>query len=591
MRVIEKKNRTHLTQAALGKIQCDLSIDNIQLVNVITGEIYPAGVDVIDGIIARVRMNGEPCISPAKKQVNGHGYYLLPGFIDTHMHVESTMMIPENFGKAAVVWGTTTAVTDPHEIANVAGISGVKFMLDSAEYSPLRIYTLAPSCVPAVPSVESAGAAFFDRDIYELMQEEGVIGVAEIMDYLGVINDDERMHDIIAVGEGENGFLQGHCPYVRGNELCAYLDGGPVSDHEVRVASELSEKLRLGMHVNIKSSSLSDTVQEFLKGVKDVPIHDFVSLCTDDVHAADLLTTGHINHIVNECIKGGLDPIDVIRFGTINAARELRFEDCGAIAPGYVADMQLVSNLNFDKRPIQVYVAGELVSENGKLTYNKKSEQYTLPNTVNIPQVTSPDVFAIPAKSPEEQHLVFSAARTSMVPGQKLVYEHFPVYNNKLVIPDLNKYQFLSIVNRHGSGDITTVVCSDFHLMHGCIASTISHDSHNMTIAFRHSKDAYVAAKELERIGGGMCFVEDGEVKFSLPLPVAGLMSQLEAPDIAEKIKQMDEWVNYASDNLSPMLLAIAILALPVRPGIIITDKGIIRGETLEFVPQVIGDN
>lgn len=175
-----------------------------------------------------------------------------------------------------------------------------------------------------------------------------------------------------------------------------------------------------------------------------------------------------------------------------------------------------------------------------------------------------------------------------MVPNQKLVYEHFPVYNNKLVIPDLNKYQFLSIVNRHGSGDITTVVCSDFHLMHGCIASTISHDSHNMTIVYRHSKDAYVAAKELERIGGGMCFVEDGEVKFSLPLPVAGLMSNLPAPQIAEEIKKMDKWVEYASDNLSPMLLAIAILALPVRPGIIITDKGIVRGETLEFIPQTI---
>ena len=588
MRVIKNKNRTRLTQAALGKIRCDLSIDNVQLVNVMTGEIYPAGVDIIDGIIARVRMDGSQCLPPAKKQVNGHGYYLLPGFIDTHMHVESTMMIPENFGAAAVVWGTTTAVTDPHEIANVVGINGVKFMLESAEYSPLRIYTLAPSCVPAVPSVEGAGASFKDREIYELMQEENVIGVAEIMDYIGVINDDERMHDIIAVGEGENGFLQGHCPYVRGNELCAYLDGGPVSDHEVRVADELIEKMRLGMHVNIKSSSLSDTIQEFLNGVKSVPIHDLVSLCTDDVHAADLLSTGHINHIVNECIKGGLEPIDTIRFGTWNAARELRFEDCGVIAPGYVADMQLVSDLNFNKRPIQVYVAGELVSENGKLTYTKKDRQFSLPNTVKIPQITSPDVFAIPANGPEEKHLVFSAARTSMVPNQPLVYEHFPVYNGKVVIPDLDKYQFISVVNRHGSGDITTVVCSDFHLMHGCIASTISHDSHNMTIAFRHSKDAYVAAKELERIGGGMCFVEDGEVKFSLPLPVAGLMSTLKAPEIAEQIKKMDEWVNYASDNLSPMLLAIAILALPVRPGIIITDKGIIRGETLQFVPQVV---
>ena len=591
MRVIKNKNRTRLTQAALGKIQCDLSIDNIQLVNVITGEIYPAGVDIIDGIIARVRVNGEKCEPAAKEQVNGRNHYLVPGFIDTHMHVESTMMIPENFGLAACTWGTTTAVTDPHEIANVRGIAGVKFMLESAKLSPTRIYTLAPSCVPAVPSVEGAGASFKDREIYELMQEDDVIGVAEIMDYLGVINDDERMHDIIAVGEGENGFLQGHCPYVRGNELCAYLDGGPVSDHEVRVADELIEKMRFGMHVNIKSSSLSDTVQEFLNGVKTVPIHDMVSLCTDDVHAADLLTTGHINHIVNECIKGGIDPIDAIRFGTWNAAHELRFEDCGAIAPGYVADLQLVSDLNFNKRPLNVWVAGNLVAKNGETTVGiLHTKPYDLPNTVHIPQITSPDDFTIPENKLHEKHLIFSAARTSMVPGQKLVYKEFPCYDGKVIIPNLDEYQFVSVVNRHGSGDITTVICSDFHLMHGCIASTISHDSHNMTIVFRHSRDAYVAAKELERIGGGMCFVEDGEVKFSLPLPVAGLMSTLKAPEIAEQIKKMDEWVNYASDNLSPMLLAIAILALPVRPGIIITDKGIVRGETLQFVPQVVDE-
>ena len=588
MKVIKNKNRTNLTKAALGKIQCDLSIDNIMLVNVLTGEIYPAGVDVLDGVIVRVRMHNSECNPPAKKEINGHGCYLLPGFIDTHMHVESTMMIPENFGKAAVVWGTTTAVTDPHEIANVMGVDGVKFMLESAQKSPLRIYTLVPSCVPAVPAVENAGASFTALEVNQLLHQKNVIGIAEVMDYLGVINDDERMHDIIAEGENVNGFIQGHAPYVVGNDLCAYLCGGPVSDHEVRVAAELIEKLRQGMHVNIKSSSLSDTVQEFLNGVKEVPIHDNVSLCTDDVHAADLLTTGHINHIVNECVKGGLDPIDTIRFGTINAARELRFEDCGAIAPGYVADMQLVSSLNFDKRPNMVFIAGELVAENGKLLHEKSINTYNLPNTVKIPQITSPDDFTIPANSNDELHLVFSAARTSMVPGQQLKYESFPAYNGKLVIPDLDKNQFISVVNRHGKGTITTVVCSDFHLMHGCIASTISHDSHNMTIAYRYPADAYIAAKELERIGGGMCFVEDGEVKFSLPLPVAGLMSELPASVIAEKIKEMDKWVSYASENKSPMLLAIAILALPVRPGIIITDKGVIRGETLEFIPQVI---
>lgn len=592
MKVIENKKRSTLIEAALGKTQCDLSIDNVKLVNVVTGEIYPAGVDIIDGVIVRVRMDGQPCEPAAIEHIDGKGGYLLPGFIDVHMHVESTMMIPENFGKAAVVWGTTTAITDPHEIANVMGIKGVEFMIESAKYSPLRIYTLAPSCVPAVPSVENAGASFTHDEVRDLLKYPEVIGVAEVMDYIGVINDDPRMHNIISVGEMANGFIQGHAPYVRGNDLCAYLCGGPVSDHEVRVAAELIEKLRMGMHVNIKSSSLSDTVQEFLKGIEDVPIHDFVSLCTDDVHAADLLTTGHINHIVNECMKNSmLDIVDIIRFGTINAARELHIDDLGIIAPNYVADMQIVEDLKFDKPPMYVFVQGKPVAYNGTLlNYTPHEQTNNYPNTVNIPQITSPDDFTIKSNATTE-HLVFSASRESMVPNQPLTYKLFTVKNGRVVIDekDKDKYQFLSLVNRHGNGTMTTVVCSDFHLIHGCIASTISHDSHNMTIAYKDPEDAYVAAKELERIGGGMCFVENKKVMFSLPLPVAGLMSPLSAKETAEQIKQMDNWVMYASDGQSPMLLAIAILALPVRPGIIITDMGVIRGETLKFVPLTKG--
>lgn len=582
MELIKNKNRTTLTQAALGKIQCDLALENVKLVNVITGEIYPAGVDIINGVIARIRMHSE--LPNAKRVVDCHQHYLCPAFIDTHMHVESTMMTPENFGKAAVQWGTGIAVTDPHEIANVMGVNGVKFMLESAKNSPLRILTLVPSCVPAVPSVESAGASFTDFEVYELLQEEDVIGIAEVMDYLGVINDDKRMHDIIHVGKSVDGFIQGHAPYVTGDDLCAYLCGGPVSDHEVRVATELQEKLRMGMHVNIKSSSLSDTVQEFINGIKDIPIHDFVSLCTDDVHAADLLTTGHINHIVNECIKGGIDPIDAIRFGTINAARELKLEDCGAIAPSYIANLQLVDNLQFDKKPSMVIIEGKIINN---IEEDYKTEHFSI-NTVHIPQIKSPKDFYIKATGNEDGFLVFNASRTAMTPNQELVYKKFPIIDGHVVIENTNENQFVSIINRYGSGDITTVVCSDFHLMRGCIASTISHDSHNMTIVFKDVNDAFIAAKYLEKVGGGMCFVENGEVKYSLPLPVAGLMSELPAEELSFKIRAMDKWVNYASDGKSPMLLAIAILALPVRPGIIITDRGIVRGETLQFIPQTI---
>lgn len=581
MEIIKDKNRTRLIQAALGKIPCDLSINNVQLVNVLTGEIYLAGVDVLDGVIARIRMEGQECELPSKNIVDGHGNYLIPGFIDVHMHVESTMMVPENFGKATVTWGTTTAVTDPHEIANVMGIPGVLYMLESAKYSPLRILTLVPSCVPAVPSVESAGASFSAIEVKHLLEMPNIIGVAEVMDYLGVINDDERMHTIIDEGKNANGFIQGHAPQVHGNDLCAYLCGGPVSDHEVRFRNELVEKLRMGMHVNIKSSSLSDTVQEFLQGVKNVPIHDLVSFCTDDVHAADLLTTGHINHIANECYKGGFDPMEIIRFGTINAARELGFTDLGAIAPNYVADFQLVDDLTFKNKPIAVWVAGKQAKEDDSgVTYTINH------NTVDIPQITSFKDFYMPSDKTEENCLVFSAARTSMVPGQTPVYKTFPVVDGHIEIENLDEYQYLTVINRYGTGNMTKVICSDFHLMHGCVASTISHDSHNMTIAYRDPHDAYVAAKVLEEVGGGMCFVENGEVKYILPLPVAGLMSLLPVKELAPKIQEMDKWVSYASDNKSPMLLAIAILALPVRPGIIITDRGVVYGDNLTFIPQ-----
>ena len=589
MKIIKNKDTSRLTRAAIGEIPCDLSIDNVKLVNVLTGEIYPAGVDILDGVIVRVRPPELDCTPPATEYLDGNGSYLLPGFIDCHMHVESTMMIPENFGKAAIVWGTTTAVTDPHEIANVLGILGVEFMLDSAKYSPLRIFTLAPSCVPAVPSVENAGATFLAEEIRELLRKDGIIGIAEVMDYLGVIHDDKRMHDIVQAGLELDEFIQGHAPYVRGNDLCAYLCGGPVSDHEARNADEIIEKLRLGMHINIKSSSLSDTVEEFIKAVDNIPVKDLVSFCTDDVHAADLLTIGHINHIANECYKCGIDPLHFIRFGTINAARELHFDDLGAIAPNYVADMQLVDDLSFSKPPRKVFIQGQVVAENGKLIKEDNTVHLKMDyNSVKIPQITSPSSFNIYHDNEVANCLVFSAAHANMRPNQPLTYRKFPVKNGVVTIPNLNEYQFLSVVNRHGNGNMTTVVCSDFHLAHGCIASTISHDSHNMTLVFRDKEDAYVAAKELERIGGGMCFVENGQVVYSLPLPVAGLMSSLPVNEIAPVIEEMKKWVEYACDGDNSMLLAIAILALPVRPGIIITDRGIVRGETLEFIPQII---
>ena len=316
-------------------------------------------------------------------------------YIDTHMHIESTMMIPENLARAILPWGTTTICTDPHEIGNVMGLDGVRFMLENAKKSKLRQYVLAPSCVPSLPGMENAGAEFFAREVGELLDMDDVIGIAEIMDYVGVIHDSERMHTIIDEGLRRGMFLQGHAPYCFGRELAAYRIGGPVSDHESVNADEVRAKLRAGMHINLRASSLIDNLSFLVDGCKDQPWRDFVSVCTDDVHAKDLLTVGHINNVVRKAVASGLDGREVVKMATFNAAREYGFDDLGAIAPGYIADIQLVDALD-GSRPKAVFTEGVLVAEDGKyLGGDCKTADYDLPNTVDLPQITGPESFEL----------------------------------------------------------------------------------------------------------------------------------------------------------------------------------------------------
>lgn len=393
MRKGKEKDRSRLIKAAMGRIPCDLTIGNVQYFNVFTGEIYPAEVDILDGFVVRVREDGEEAPLKAASYYDGGGNYLIPGFIDAHMHVESTMMIPENLSRAIIPWGTTTICTDPHEIGNVMGIEGVKFMLENAKKSVLRQYVLAPSCVPAVPGLESAGAAFGAKEVGELLDMDDVIGIAEIMDFVGVYEDNERMHAIVDEGIRRGMYLQGHAPLVSGKNLAAYRLGGPVSDHESSQSYEIQEKLRAGFHVNLRASSLADHLTNLVDGCKHHPWRDFVSICTDDVHAKDLLTTGHINRVVKKAIEAGLDAREVIKMGTLNTAREYRFDDLGAVAPGYIADIQLVKALD-GSCPAAVFVEGKLMAENGRyLGKDCQDGELEFPNTVNIPQIQSAEDF------------------------------------------------------------------------------------------------------------------------------------------------------------------------------------------------------
>lgn len=586
MRTRKAKDRSRLIQAAMGQIPCDLTIGNVQFFNVITGEIYPASVDILDGFVVLVREEGQEAVLPSKSYYDGQGRYLIPGYIDTHMHIESTMMIPENLARAILPWGTTTICTDPHEIGNVMGLDGVRFMLENAKKSKLRQYVLAPSCVPSLPGMENAGAEFFAREVGELLDMDDVIGIAEIMDYVGVIHDSERMHTIIDEGIRRGVFLQGHAPYCFGRELAAYRIGGPVSDHESVNADEVRAKLRAGMHINLRASSLIDNLSFLVDGCKDQPWRDFVSICTDDVHAKDLLTVGHINNVVRKAVASGLDGREVVKMATFNAAREYGFDDLGAIAPGYIADIQLVDALD-GSRPKAVFTEGVLVAEDGKyLGGDCKTADYDLPNTVDLPQITGPESFEL--RVPEGYTGDTIRVNVMVSEDGNRILRHvepveLPVRDGVVDISGDPTLVFVCCANRYGRGGKTIAVYRDFGLRAGALASTISHDSHNFTVSYHDPKDAFRAAEILRACGGGICVI-DGERETHIALPAAGLMSQKPCAEVAGEIAAVQSALDVISDGRLT-LLATAIMALPVLPSVVITDMGLVNGANQTFVP------
>lgn len=588
MRTVKNVDRSRLIAAAMEKIPCDLTVKNVKFVNIITGEIYPASVDVIDGIVVRVRVEGEQTSQTSKAVYDGNGNYLIPGLIDTHLHIESTMMIPNQFAKAVLPWGTTTVITDPHEIANVMGIEGVKFMLENSKHTPLRQYILAPSCVPSVPALEGAGASFLAKEIAELLDTEGIIGIAEVMDYVNVINDEKRMHDILHEGWKRNVFLQGHAPGLSGKELQAYLVAGPLSDHESRSTEECRNKLRSGMHINMKSSSLSDFLEESLKGIQGMHFTDYVSLCTDDVHAKDILETGHLNRVVRKAIKLGTNPLDAIRFATLNAAREYHFEDLGAIAPGYVADMQIVETLDGEK-PLAVFAKGQLVAENGVyLGENNDDDTLTFPNTMYMDQIKSADDFVLYAPKNAGETVKANVIISKYQGGfNKAFIEELPIKDGIVDIsvdPDLS---YAAVCNRHGEADKTVTILRNFGLTKGAVATTISHDSHNFSVIYKDPIDAYVAAEELKRVGGGITVVLDGKVLATVALPVAGLMSALPVDKVAAEVEAAENAIRELCGGQNVFHKMVS-LALVVLPGTLISDKGIVDGPTQTFLPVFI---
>ena len=585
---LKPKNKKELLKAAMGEIPADLAVKNCQWVNVFTGEILPAVIYVKDGFVAHVELKELDGPYNAEEVFDGEGRYLIPGFVDAHVHIESSMMVPRNIAKVIIPHGTTTIIHDPHEIANVYGVEGVSYMHDSAEGLPMRQLLDIPSCVPAVPGCENAGAEFFANEIRELAALERAVGLAEVMDFLGVMHGDDRMMDIIEAAEEAGLYLQGHAPSVSGRNLSAYLCGGPYTCHETRGSEEALEKLRMGMYVDARESSITKNIEAIWNGVRECKYFDTLTLCTDDRESDDLLHEGHMNAVARKAISCGMDPVAAIKSATINTAREIGVAHLGAIAPGYVADMVLTKDLT-TLWADAVFYEGRLVAKDGKLTEPVAELDFEI-ETRNSVNLTSMDADAFAIKAPVENGTVTVNIMEYLTKDSSVTVKNtveLPVKDGKIILgEDMN---FVAVVNRYGKGTKALGIVKNFGLNEGAVASTVSHDSHNLTIVYFEPKDAMVAANELITCGGGMTAVKNGKVLNTLRLEVGGLMTKLDAEELtveAAKMKEIERGLGITVP-VNP-LLRIVSLALPVIPSVKMSDLGLVNVADQTMIPLFV---
>ncbi len=557
-------SRIELIEAARGDRQLDLAILNGSLINVFTCEIYPADVGVYRDRVAVVGPAGAYRLD-AVRTIDATGLWLSPGFVDTHLHIESTMVTPPAYAAGVLPRGTTTSVIDPHEIANVLGREGVRYMIDSSEGLPLNILICVPSCVPAVEGAETAGAAFRAPDIAEMLTWPRVIGVAEVMDYQGVVQGDDRMLDIVQAGLDANANIQGHSPLLRGRACNAYMAAGIQDDHELRAGDEGLEKLRLGLLPLLKVSSHGNHVPNILPSLLEAE-HLDIALCTDDIEPSDLLENGHMDRVVREMMHHGVSPARAIRWASLMGARHYGLRDRGAIAPGYFADLLLLDSL--DRVSVKdVFTQGKQVASDGSLIVPIPLNVVDPPfgNTVHLNPFTATD---LTPKTPVSNGLV--ALNTShLLPSRltELRRVEAVVQAGEIQLDSISQDAcFVAVLPRHGQSHMPGLsILTGLGMREGAIASTVAHDSHNLLVVGRNAEDMVTAVQHLARLRGGICIVVNGHIKASVPLPIAGLMSDLSVAEVAIEMDVLHDWaqrigIQHVARGLSTTGLALTVI-------------------------------
>ena len=511
-----------------------------------------------------------------------NGAFIAPGFIDAHMHVESTMLPPTSFAQLSLPHGTTAAVFDPHEIANVLGIVGIKLIMDDAKNIPFDAFFAASSCVPASP-LETSGATLLSEDLEPLFEDERVVALAEMMNYPGVIHDDPEVHKKIQMGLRHGKKVDGHCPGLRGKDLLKYIAAGISSDHESTTAEEALEKLNAGMQIYIREGSAAKNLEALLPIITPENAHN-ICFCTDDRHPADLRDEGHIDHIIRHAITQGLDPILAICIATKHAADHFDLHQIGSIDEGKYANLVVFDDLQ-DLRVRQTWHHGELVAEDGKMlvTIKKETDWSVANGSVHLPNSLSPNSFST--------HGSGNTIRViELIPGQLFTEElHLePKIENGCIVANTQEdiLKMAVIERHHNTGNIGLGFVRGFAFSGGAIASSVGHDAHNITVVGDNDADMFTAAIALQESGGGQCVVQNGDVLALLPLPIAGLMAEDTPENVIDQQRKVLRCCSAALGcPLKDPFMPLSFLSLSVIPKLKLSDLGLVDVDQFAIVP------
>ena len=558
--------KQRLIAVAAGREKADLVLKNAKYLNVFSNEFLCGDIAVANGLIAGVgKYDG-------KTEIDVSGKLVLPGFIDAHIHLESSMVTPSEFAKAVVAHGTTTVITDPHEITNVMGIDGVEYMIQASQNLPIDVHFMMPSCVPAT-EIDESGAELDCKDIDLYLDNKKVLGLAEMMNYVGVINGDKNVLSKIVTSQAHHKKIDGHAPELSGNDLNAYIAAGVYSDHECSTFENALEKLRKGQFIMIREG----TAAHNLKALMPLLTQQYYSRCmfaTDDKHPSDLLYGGHIDYIVKQALKNGADPIVALKTATHHAARYFLLNNKGAIASGYLADIVVVDNLeNFNV---------ETVFKRGKLVFDGEVKDFSAPTVDEKLAEKCFDTFHLDSVTPSSFKVDGKLGLIGLVGGE-LLTRNLGTADKIDVENDILK---IACIERHkGTNHIGVGYVKGYSLKSGAVATSVAHDSHNIITVGCNDDDIAVAVNAIKDSKGGIAVVENGKIKALLELPIAGLMSDEPLTTVNEKLENAKSSAyELGADKSIDPFMTLSFLSLPVIPSLRITTKGVFDAENWKML-------